>query len=329
MKLGQLDDIYVQNALLNLYASCGDMGLCMQVFDEMPQRDVVSWTVLITGFRSAERFDDALIAFERMQYAGVVPNHVTMVNALSACANFGALEMGVWIHDFIRMRGWELDVILGTSLIDMYGKCGRIEEGMAVFRDMKEKSVYTWNSVIKGLALAKSGEEAVRWFIQMEQEGIKADEVTLIAVLCACSHSGMVEMGRKIFDSMMNRENGFSPGVKHYACMIDLLARAGILEEAMEMMTQMPFEPTKAMWGSFLAGCRTHGDLELSEFAAKKLVELEPGNGSYYVLLSNIYAEMGRWSDVVKLRRLMKEGELRKDLGFSSIELPQENVYEL
>lgn len=330
MKLGQFDDIYVQNSLLNVYASCGDMGLCMRVFDEMPHRDVVSWTVLITGYRSAERYDDALIAFEQMQYAGVVPNHVTMVNALSACADFGALEMGVWIHEFIRRSGWEFDVILGTSLIDMYGKCGRIEEGLVVFRSMKEKNVFTWNSLIKGLALARSGEEAVWWFYRMEQEGIKADEVTLIAVLCACSHSGMVQMGRQIFGSLTNGKYGFSPGVKHYACVIDLLARAGILQEAMEVMTRMPFEPNKVMWGAFLAGCRAHGDLELSEFAARKLVELEPGNGAYYVLLSNIYAEMGRWSDVEKVRRLMKEGGLTKDLGCSSIELePQERVYEL
>ncbi|RVX20782.1 Pentatricopeptide repeat-containing protein [Vitis vinifera] len=299
VKLGQFDDIYVQNSLLNVYASCGDMGLCMRVFDEMPHRDVVSWTVLITGYRSAERYDDALIAFEQMQYAGVVPNHVTMVNALSACADFGALEMGVWIHEFIRRSGWEFDVILGTSLIDMYGKCGRIEEGLVVFRSMKEKNVFTWNSLIKGLALARITQGWCKW------DG-------------------------KFFGSLTNGKYGFSPGVKHYACVIDLLARAGILQEAMEVMTRMPFEPNKVMWGAFLAGCRAHGDLELSEFAARKLVELEPGNGAYYVLLSNIYAEMGRWSDVEKVRRLMKEGGLTKDLGCSSIELePQERVYEL
>ncbi|RVW54519.1 Pentatricopeptide repeat-containing protein [Vitis vinifera] len=251
------------------------MGLCMRVFDEMPHRDVVSWTVLITGYRSAERYDDALIAFEQMQYAGLVPNHVTMVNALSACADFGALENGA-----SSSKKWG-----GGSLVV---------------------------------------------FIRMEQEGIKADEVTLIAVLCACSHSGMVQMGRQIFGSLMNGKYGFSPGVKHYACVIDLLARAGILQEAMGVMTRMPFEPNKVMWGAFLAGCRAHGDLELSEFAARKLVELEPGNGAYYVLLSNIYAEMGRWSDVEKVRRLMKEGGLTKDLGCSSIELEsQERVYEL
>ncbi|KAA8543118.1 hypothetical protein F0562_021387 [Nyssa sinensis] len=330
MKLGHLNDIYVQNSLLNVYAAGGNMELCRRVFDEMPQRDVVSWTVMITGYRETGKFDDALIAFEQMQYAGIVPNRVTMVNALSACSSFGALDMGIWIHDFIRRSGWELDVILGTSLIDMYGKCGRIEEGLSVFRLMKEKNVFTWNTVIKGLALAKSGEEAVSWFFRMEQEGITPDEVTLIGVLCACSHSGMVQMGRQIFRSLIDGKYRFSPVLKHYACMIDLLARAGCLQDAFKLIKEMPYEPTRAMWGAFLSGCRAHRDLELGEFAAWKLIELAPECSGYYVVLSNLYAEMGRWGDVEKVRRLMKERGLKKDLGCSSVELEaQEHVYEL
>jgi pentatricopeptide repeat protein len=330
IKLGHLNDIYVQNSLLDLYASCGHMGLCRRVFDEMPQRDVVSWTVLIMGYKNAGEYDDALIVFEQMQYAGVVPNHVTMVNALTVCANFGALEMGVWIHNFIKRSGWGLDVILGTALVDMYGKCGRIEEGLGVFRSMKEKNVFTWNALIKGLALAKSGEDAIWWFNRMEQEGFKADEVTVIGVLCACSHSGLVDTGQQIFGSLIDGKYGFSPSIKHYACMVDLYARAGCLEDAFKLIRDMPFEPTKAMWGSLLAGSRDQGNLEFSEFAAWKLLELEPKNSAYYVVLSNLYAEMGRWRDVEKVRIMMKERGLRKDLGCSSVEPgPQEHVYEI
>ena len=157
---------------MNLYASSGVMGLCRQMFDEMRDKDVVSWTVLITGFRNVKKYDDALIAFEQMQYAGVVPNRVTMVNALAACGSFGAIEMGVWIHDFIRKKGWELDLILGTALIDMYGKCGSTEEGLTVFHSMKEKNNFTRNAVINCLALAKNGKQAVWWFNRMEQEGL-------------------------------------------------------------------------------------------------------------------------------------------------------------
>ncbi|GMJ01080.1 Chloroplast RNA Editing Factor 7 [Hibiscus trionum] len=329
IKLGHSRDIYVQNSLMNLYASSGEMGLCLRVFDEMRDRDVVSWTILITGFRNAEKYDDALIAFEQMQYAGVVPNRVTMVNGLAVCGSSGAFEMGVWIHDYIMKKGWELDVILGTALIDMYGKCGRIEEGLRVFHSMEEKNNFTWNAVINGLALTKNGEQAVWWFNRMEQEGFKFDHVTLVGVLSACSRSGLVDTGRQIFRFLVEGRYGFLPGVKHYACMIDLLARAGCLNDAFRLLEEMPFEPTRSIWGSLLSGCRTHGNLELSEIAAKKLVELEPDNSAYYVVLSNLYSDMGRWDDAEKVRTLMKERGLRKDLGFSSVEWEsQEQVYE-
>ncbi|KAJ6319821.1 hypothetical protein OIU78_015261 [Salix suchowensis] len=216
-----------------------------------------------------------------MQYAGVVPNRVTMVNALGACGSFRAIEMGVWIHDFIKGSGWDLDVILGTSLVEMYLKCGRIDEGLIVFRSMKEKNVFTWNVVIQGLGFAKSGQEAVWWFNRMEQEGFEADEVTLANVLNACIQSGLVDMGRQIFSSLINGNYGFSPSVKHYACMIDLLTHAGCLDEAFKLIKEMPFEASKSIWGSFLTGCRACGNLELSEFAAKKLAELDEATDKF------------------------------------------------
>ncbi|KAJ8562174.1 hypothetical protein K7X08_011465 [Anisodus acutangulus] len=331
VKSGYYDnDIYVQNSLLNLYASCGEIEVCHQLFDEMPQRDVVSWTVLIMGYSYCGRYGDALVVFEKMRNAGVAPNRVTMVNALSACANFGSLDIGVWIHDYIRRSGWEMDVILGTSLIDMYGKCGRIEHGFWVFQEMKFKNVYTWNVVIRGLALAKSGEEAVRSFFIMEHENVKPDEVTLVAVLCACAYSGMVEKGREIFSWLTNGKYGFPPGAKHYACMVDLLARSGHLEDALRMIEEMQVEPTKSVWGALLGGCRLHGNQELSEFAAWKLVGLEPRNSAYYIVLANLYGEMGRWNDAEKIRALMKERGLLKDLGSSSVELEdQKDLLEL
>ncbi|KAK1354138.1 Pentatricopeptide repeat-containing protein [Heracleum sosnowskyi] len=329
MKMGHFRDVYVMNSLLNLYGSCGDMVLCEKLFDEMSERDVVSWTAMISGYREAKRFDDALVAFEQMQYAGVVPNRVTMVNALSACASFGAIDMGVWIHDFIRRNEWELDVKLGTCLVDMYGKCGKIEEGLRVFESMVEKNVFTWNALLKGLAVAKSGQLAVWWFCRMQETGVKPDVITLISVLCACVHSGLEQMGKCIFSSIIVGKYGFSPNVKHYACMIDLLARSGSLEHALKVIQALPIEPTVSMWGAFLAGCRTHGRLELSELAAWKLMELEPDNSAYYVVLSNIYAETFRWSDVEKVRMLMKERGLKKDLGSSSLELDPQLVQDL
>ncbi|GMH30999.1 hypothetical protein Nepgr_032842 [Nepenthes gracilis] len=320
VKLGNFDDIYVQNSILDLYASCGEMGLCGKVFDEMPQRDVVSWTVLLNGHRMAGKFDEALVVFMKMQDAGVVPNQVTMVNALAACASFGALEMGIWIHDCIRRNGWDLDVVLGTVLIHMYGKCGKIEDGVSIFQCMKKKNAYTWNALIKGFALAENGGEVLSWFSKMENGGIKPDEVTLITVISACAHSGLVQEAREIFCSLLDGKYGFSPGVKHYACMVDLLARSGCLEDAVCLIREMPFEPTITMWGALLAGGRIHRDFNLCEFVAWKLVELEPANGAHYVVLSNLYADMGRWTDVCKVRDLMKARGMTKDLASSQLE---------
>ncbi|KAL0420008.1 UNVERIFIED_CONTAM: Pentatricopeptide repeat-containing protein [Sesamum radiatum] len=320
-KLGFMNDVYVGNSLLNLYAATGNMALCGNLFDEMPLRDVVSWTVVISGFNEAGRFDDALIALEKMRSEGVMPNQVTAVNALAACAGFGALDIGVWIHEHVKRSGWELDVILGTSLIDMYGKCGQIEEGLRIFEEMSEKNVFTWNAIVKGLALSKNGKEAVRWFFRMEEEGVQPDEVTLITVLSACVHSGLVHMGRRIFSFLADGKYGFSPSVKHYGCMVDLLARSKCLDEALRLITDMPFRPTASIWGALLAGSRAQANSELSEIAAWKLVELEPQNSAYYVVLSNLYAEMGRWSDVEKVRKLMKERGLKKDMGSSAVEL--------
>ncbi|KAK1277965.1 Pentatricopeptide repeat-containing protein [Acorus gramineus] len=321
IKTGHFGDLYVQNSILNLYSSCGEMGDCEKVFDEIPVRDAVSWTVMVSGNRCLGRFGEALAYFTRMQFHGVSPNHVTMVNALAACAGAGELDMGVWIHEYVRKQGWELDVILGTSLVDMYGKCGRINIGVDVFLSMVERNVCTWNSLIGGLALARSGEEAVRWFFRMDDEGIKPDSVSGVCVLCACSHSGLVDMGRWIFQMVVSGKYGFSPGIKHYGCMIDLLGRAGLLEEAVEFVERMPFEANVVIWVSLLSACRAHGDLDLSVLTARKLVELEPERGAYYALLSNLYAEMGRWSDVMEVRRAMRERSLKKDLDSSITEM--------
>ncbi|KAL2238969.1 UNVERIFIED_CONTAM: Pentatricopeptide repeat-containing protein [Sesamum indicum] len=266
-KLGFTNDVYVGNSLLNLYAATGNMALCGKLFDEMLLRDVVSWTVVISGFNEAGRFDDALIALERMRSEGVMRNQVTAVNALAACAGYGALDIGVGIHEHVKRSGWELD----------------IEEGLRIFKEMSEKNVFTWNAIIKGLALSKNGKEAVRWFFRMEEEGFQPDEY------------------------------GFSPSVKHYGCLVDLLARSKSLDEALRLITYMPFQPT--------VSSRAQANSELSETAAWKLVELEPQNPAYYVVLSNLYAEMGRWIDVEKVRKLMKGRGLKKDIGSRAVEL--------
>lgn len=321
IKLGFTSDLCVGNSLVNLYAASGDMARCRQVFDEMLERDVVSWTILITGFKDCGRFDDALAVFERMKSEGVMPNQVTAVNALAACAGLEALDMGVWIHEYVKRSEWEVDVILGTSLISMYGRCGRIEEGLLVFEEMSEKNVITWNAVIRGLALSKNGEQALRWFSRMEDEGIQRDHGTFTAVLTACVHLGYVDIGRHIFSSLVDGKYGIQPSVEHYNCMVDLLARANLLDDACKLINEMPFEPCVSTWGALLAGYRAQGAFELAELTAWKLVELQPWNSSYYVVLSSLYAEKGRWNDAEKVRKMMRDRGLKKYLGSSTLKI--------
>ncbi|KAG0471786.1 hypothetical protein HPP92_016332 [Vanilla planifolia] len=288
----------------------------LQLFDELPVRGVVAWSTLIAGLCRDGRPRDALLAFERMHFAGVEPNRITMVNTLAACAFHGAaLDVGEWIHQRAVHAGWELDVVLGTALVDMYCKNGRINMAVELFSRMPQRNVFTWNSLILGYAFDKGGNEALQLFSRMEQEGVKPDTVTLIAVLAACGHSGLVEHGRRIFDAVVHGEFGFQAGIKHYGCMVDLYGRAGLLNEAVDCIEKMPFEPNVVIYGSLLAACRLRKEKGLSEFAARKLVELQPENAAHYVLLSNLYVEDGRWREAEEMRRLMKERGLRKDLG--------------
>lgn len=324
MKLGFITDLWVGNSLMNLYAASGDMELCNKVFDEMPDRDVVSWTVMITGFKDCGRFDDALNVFGKMKSKGIMPNQVTAVNALAACAGLGALDMGMWIHEYVTKNEWELDVILGTSLINMYEKCGRIEKALQIFHKMTEKNVMTWNAVIRGLALSKKGDHALRWFSHMQQEGIRPDQATFTIVLNACVHLGYVEKGTQIFSSLVEGKHEVHPCLEHYACMVDLLSRANLLDDAWKMINETPFEPCVSMWGAFLAGCKAHGAFEMAEIAVRKMVELQPQNGSYYVMLSSLYAEMGRWNDAEEAWELMASRGLKKCLGSSKFKI-QEN----
>lgn len=272
------------------------------------------------AYRTNGKLNQSLIMFERMQFAGVAPNRVTMVNALAACAASAAVEMGVWIHNYVRRSRWVLDVVLGTSLVDMYSKCGRVEDAVKVFDEMPEKNVWTWNSVIGGMAMVKCGDEALMWFLKMEEEGVRPDPVTLVGVLCACSHAGMIMMGRRLFRLMVEGKYGFRPGIKHYGCMVDMFCRAGMIGAAVEVVERMPWEANVAIWGCLLKGSRAHGDLGLSEFAARRLVEIEPGNVAHYVVLGSLYAEMGRWTEAEELRRRMKAMGLRKDGGWSLAE---------
>lgn len=249
--------------------------------------------------------------------ASVAPNRVTMVSALGACAAHGAVDTGIWIHQYVQKLGWELDVVLGTALVDMYGKCGHVAEGVRVFSKMTERNVFTWNSIIGAFALVQDGEMALRWFFRMKADGIRPDAVTLICVLYACVHAGLVDIGRKIFNLIVQGEYGFQPGIKHFGCMVDLLSRSGHLNDAFRVVEAMPSQPNAVIWGLLLRGCKDHGDSVLSEHVTMQLLELEPENASHYVTLANLYAETGRWLEAHEVLKWMKEKGLAKDAGWS------------
>ncbi|KAG0536287.1 hypothetical protein BDA96_03G050500 [Sorghum bicolor] len=348
---GVLPDLRVENALVDMYAECADMGSAWKVFDgmqvrsvvswtsllsglarlgqvdeardlfdRMPERDTVSWTAMIDGYVWAARFREALEMFREMQYSNVSADEFTMVSVITACAQLGALEMGEWVRVYMSRQGIKMDAFVGNALIDMYSKCGSIERALDVFKGMHHRDKFTWTAIILGLAVNGYEEEAIEMFHRMIRVSETPDEVTFIGVLTACTHAGLVDKGREFFLSMIEAYN-IAPNVVHYGCIIDLLGRAGKITEALDTIDQMPMTPNSTIWGTLLAACRVHGNSEIGELVAERLLELDPENSMVYILLSNIYAKCNRWEDVRRLRHAIMEKGIKKEPGCSLIEM--------
>ncbi|XP_059659500.1 pentatricopeptide repeat-containing protein At5g56310-like [Cornus florida] len=313
-------DVASWNAMVAGYAKVGEVDSARNLFECMPERNVISWTTVIAGYVQVDRPSEAILVFRRMQLENVEPDEVAVLSALSACAHLGALELGEWIHNYIDKHRLRKTIPLSNALIDMYAKSGNIKKAIDVFENMNDRSVITWTTIIAGLALHGLGREALEMFTRMEKAHIKPNSVTLIAVLSACSHVGFVEMGRWHFYSMESRY-GIKPKIEHHGCMIDLLGRAGCLQEAQEIVREMPFEANGVIWGSLLAASRIHGDVELGERALQHLTRVEPHNSGNYTILSNIYATVGRWKEAGIIRKVMRDKGLKKMPGGSSIEV--------
>ncbi|KAM3269151.1 pentatricopeptide repeat-containing protein, chloroplastic [Capsicum chacoense] len=326
IQLGFASDIYTNTALVSMYGICQQTDDARQLFDEIPERNVVTWNALITSYTHNRMFREAVDVFREMLGCGVKPGEVTMVGVLSACSHLGALSQGKWIHDYIVRNRLRVNVYVGTALIDMYAKCGDIDEAKKVFETMGLKNIYTWNVLISAYAMNGQGEAALQTFDRMVVEGVKPDAVTFLSVLCACCHQGFVEEGRRLFSNMIN-EFRLQPKIVHYGCMIDLLGRGGFLDEAMEMIHSMKLKPDAIIWRTLLGACRFHGREELGEFAFRKLLELEPTNGENYVLISNVHTQKKKWTEVGEVRELMDSSGIKKIPGCSSIEI-ENAVYE-
>ncbi|PUZ69317.1 hypothetical protein GQ55_2G098200 [Panicum hallii var. hallii] len=322
-KVGLDGNAGVANTMLDAYAKGGgrDLGAARKLFDMM-ERDVVSWNTMIALYAQNGLSAEALGLYSEMLNVGggIRCNAVTLSAVLLACAHAGAIQTGKRIHNQVVRLGLEENVYVGTSVVDMYSKCGRVEMARKAFRRIKEKNILSWSAMIAGYGMHGHGQEALEVFNEMRRLGLKPNYITFISVLAACSHAGLLNEGRHWFNAM-RKEFGIEPGIEHYGCMVDLLGRAGCLDEAHGLIKEMKVKPDAAMWGALLSACRIHKNVELAEIAANRLFELDATNSGYYVLLSNIYAEAGMWKDVERMRILVKTRGVEKPPGYSSVEL--------
>ncbi|XP_072979426.1 pentatricopeptide repeat-containing protein At3g62890-like [Typha angustifolia] len=307
------------NVMIDGYMKSGDFESAKGLFDRMPVRNVVTWNSMITGFEKLELFKEALGIYDAMGRDGVVPNVVTLVSVLSAVSGLALLERGMAIDRYICQNGFDTDGVLGTCLIEMYSKCGSIESALSVFKKIHRRKLAHWTAMIMGFGMHGMADRVMELFNQMQKASIKPHSIVFIGLLNACSHAGMVKEGQHYFE-LMSKKYGIKPTVEHYGCLVDLLCRVGQLEEARDVIGQMPMKPNKIIWMSLLSGCKKYGNIELGKYAADRVIELAPEATGCYVLLSNIYASAGLWDGVSKLRELMKERGIRKDPGCSIVE---------
>ncbi|KAL5705548.1 hypothetical protein ACHQM5_023840 [Ranunculus cassubicifolius] len=319
-KFGLASDRFIQNSLIHMYCDCGESEDATKVFDEMSDRDVVSWTSIIDGYVDDKRSVEALELFGRMQEEGVEPNDATFVSVLRGCADVGALETGRKVHQIVEENGIEKDNV-STALIDMYAKCGCIDSAREVFEKIESKDVFAWTAMISGFASHGQSKNAIHLFEQMVEMHVKPDVRTITAVLSACRNSGWVQTGYSYFNKMEKRF-GIRSTIQHVGCMVDLLARVGHLNEAELFIKRIPMEPDSVVWRNLIWACQVHGDKERAERLMNQyqLLQMDSGDSGNYVLFGNIYASNGKWSEKARVREVMGVRGLRKPKGASKIE---------
>ncbi|XP_050383506.1 putative pentatricopeptide repeat-containing protein At3g08820 [Argentina anserina] len=319
-EIGMVGDVFVATSLVDMYAKCGHMGRARSVFDGIAEKDVVAWSSMIQGYASNGFPKEAVDLFFQMQRENLKPDYYVLVSVLSACARLGALELGEWASNLVDRNEIFNNPVLGTALIDMYAKCGSMVQGWEVFRGVKKKDIVVWNAVMSGLAMNGHVKAVFGLFGQVEKFGARATGNTFMGLLSGCSHAGLVDEGRRFFNNM-TRGYSLTPMIEHYGCMVDLLGRAGLLDEAHRLINSMPMEANSVVWGSLLGGCRLYRDTQLAELALKQLIELEPWNSSYYVLLANVYSANQKWDEAANIRSGMNDQTLKKVPGCSWIEV--------
>ncbi|KAM1164019.1 hypothetical protein PS2_023383 [Malus domestica] len=327
LKMGLGSDIFVPCALIDMYSKCGSIEDAQCVFDEMPRKTTVGWNTIIAGYALHGYSEEALSMYYDMRDSGVKMDHFTFSMIIRICARLASPEHAKQAHAGLVRHGFGLDIVANTSLVDFYCKWGRVEDARHVFDQMPLKNVISWNALIAGYGNHGRGDEAVEMFEKMLQEGMVPNHVTFLAVLSACSHSGLSECGWEIFDAM-SRDHKIKPRAMHYACMIELLGREGLLDEAYELLRDAPFDPTANMWAALLTACRVHENLELGKFAAEKLYGMEPDKLSNYIVLLNIYNSSGKLKEAADVVQTLRRKGLRMLPACTWIEIKKQvNIF--
>ncbi|XP_006840824.2 putative pentatricopeptide repeat-containing protein At1g10330 [Amborella trichopoda] len=306
--------------MLNACFRNADIVSAENMFNQMPHRDVVSWTTMVNGFTKNKQYKKVMDFFGLMLGSNVRPNEATLVSVLSAMANLSCLDEGQACHGYVVRNHLNLSANMGTALIDMYAKCGCINEAMQVFSmvNVRERGICTWNAAIMALATHGLLDQALELYELMQKAKVRPNSVTFVGALSACARGGLVDKGLEIFGSM-GQLHGVQPRMEHYGCMVNLLGRAGLMDRALELIKDMPFEPDCSVWGALLGACSVQGDVGLGEVIGLCAIEAQPMHCGRYVILSNIYATAGRWAEAAEMREMMAKRGIKKVVGWSRI----------
>lgn len=321
LKLGT--DVSMTNSLISMYSKCKKVDIAADIFSKLQGKTLVSWNAMILGYAQNGRVNEALNYFCKMRSKNIKPDSFAMVSVIPALAELSVIRHAKWIHALVIRSCFEKNVFVMTALIDMYAKCGAVGTARALFDMMNERHVTTWNVMIDGYGTHGLGKAAVELFNKMLEGPTKPNDITFLCAISACSHSGLVEEGIHYFTSM-KKDYGIQPVMDHYGAMVDLLGRAGRLNEAWDFIQKMPIEPGITVFGAMLGACKIHKNVELGEKAANRLFELDPDEGGYHVLLANIYAAASLWDKLAKVRTIMEKKGLQKTPGCSLVELKNE-----
>lgn len=317
-----LVNAYLGSALIGMYSKCGEPFSAKRVFDEMPKKDLVTWNAMITGFVQSGLSNEAIMLFNVMKREKVNPDQITLSGVLSACASVGALDLGKWVDAYASQSGFQQDIHVCTALVDMYAKCGCLDDALRIFQNMSQRNDVSWNAMISALAFHGQAREALSVFDCMLKEGgtVRPNDATFVGVLSACVHAGLVDEGRRLF-SLMGSSFKLVPKIEHYSCMVDLLSRAGCIHEAWDFVEKMPEKPDEVTLGALLSACKKVRNVDLSERVMQLLLNMESSNSWNYITASKIYANLNRWDDSARVRVLMRQKGITKIPGCSWVEI--------